>query len=89
MNIVDIVKGHTNELLGLNKSISKSRMNICKDCPLYKNTIVGPVCNSNLWYNPITKDISFKEKDGYIKGCGCRLEAKTTIAYMVCPAGKW
>ena len=89
VNIGDIIKGHTNELLGLNKDISKARLIICKDCPLYKITALGAICNSDLWYNPKIQDVSKKEKDGYIRGCGCRLAAKTTISYMVCPVGKW
>ena len=40
VNIGDIIKGHTNELLGLNKDISKARLIICKDCPLYKIILV-------------------------------------------------
>jgi hypothetical protein len=89
INVGDIIKGHANELLGLNKDMSKARLAICKECPLYKETLAGAICNNKLWYNPDTKDISSEKKDGYIRGCGCRLSAKTTISYMVCPVGKW
>ena len=89
INVGDIIKGHTNELLGLNKDISKARLEICKKCPLYKETLAGAICNNKLWLNPETGDISKVEKDNYLRGCGCRLAAKTTISYMVCPVGKW
>jgi hypothetical protein len=51
INVKDILDGHTNEMLGLNKDISKPRMRICKKCQLYKVTILGPVCNDKLWLN--------------------------------------
>lgn len=35
----DIVNGHINEVLGLNKDISQERLKICKTCPLYKNSL--------------------------------------------------
>ena len=85
INIGDIIKGHTNELLGLNKDISSIRLDICKKCPLYKATLAGAICNNKLWYNPETGEISNTKKDNYIRGCGCRLAAKTTIPYMTCP----
>lgn len=88
MNIGNIVTGHVNELLGLNKNISVERLKICKKCPLYSPRF-GGVCNNRLWYNPKTRDISIKEKDGYINGCGCRLLAKTTVVTADCPLSKW
>jgi len=36
MEIGNIVKGHVNEILGLNVNISEERMGICKRCPLFK-----------------------------------------------------
>lgn len=84
----DIVSGHVNELLGLNKDISQERMKICKTCPLYKPSF-GGVCNHSLWLNPQTLDISDRAKPGYIRGCGCRLNSKTRLPYASCPAHRW
>ena len=84
----DIVKGHANELLGLNKNYVEMRLNICKKCPIY-STKLGGICNDRLWLNPETNDISMKERDGYVRGCGCRLPAKTTLPDAKCVAGKW
>lgn len=89
MGLASILEGHTNELLGLNKDISKARMTICKKCPLCKYTLVGPVCNPNLWVNTKTNEISESKKDGFENGCGCRLEAKTTLVNAICPLNKW
>lgn len=47
------------------------------------------MCNSKLWLNPETGDVSDTVRDGYYKGCGCRLDAKTTLINEKCPAGKW
>ena len=47
----DIVNGHVNELLGLNKDISQERMKICKTCPLYKLSF-GNIGKLGLIVNP-------------------------------------
>ena len=38
MEIGQIVKGHVNEVLGLNEDLKEKRMQICLKCPLYKDT---------------------------------------------------
>lgn len=88
MNVGNIVTGHLNEVLNLKQDISKKRMAICKVCPLFTPKF-GGMCNRRLWYNAQTGDISTVNIDGYARGCGCRLNAKTTIARESCPAGKW
>lgn len=88
MEIGNIIKGHTNELLGLNKNIAEERMNICKQCPIYSPKY-GGLCNNALYFDPETNDVSTKKLLGYIKGCGCRLKAKTTLKDAHCPADKW
>lgn len=88
MEIGNIVRGHVNELLGLNKDISQERMKICKVCPLFLNSM-GGMCNPKLYLNPQTGDVSTKYKDGYGKGCGCRLQAKTKLPNAHCPNDKW
>ena len=89
MGIADIIQGHTNELLGLNKDMKKARLAICERCPLYKMTIAGPICNSKLWLDVETGDVSLNNKPGYKRGCGCRILAKATLSTASCPAGKW
>lgn len=60
MEIGQIVKGHMNELLGLNKDISEERLKVCYSCPLY-STKFGGLCNNRLWLNPNTGDVSTSE----------------------------
>lgn len=88
MEIGNIVTGHVNEVLGLNKNLREERLKICVKCPLYSPRWGGQ-CNNRLWYNKETGDVSTRFKEGYVKGCGCRLRAKTTILDEKCPAGKW
>ena len=64
MEIGQIVKGHINEVLGLNKDLSEERLKVCYSCPLY-STKLGGLCNSRLWLNPNTGDISTIKKEGY------------------------
>jgi len=88
MGIGSIIHGHVNEVLGLNEDIKEKRLEICTKCPLYKDTL-GGICNSELWLDPKTGDVSTEQEDGYYRGCGCRLQAKTTLATASCPAKKW
>lgn len=88
MNVVDIVTGHTKELLNLGEDLSKNRLKICYSCPLYSNKL-GGICNSKLWLNVNTGDVSTTAKPGYVRGCSCRLNAKTRLANATCPASKW
>ena len=88
MGIGQIVKGHVNELLDLNKNMYQVRMNICRKCPLFLNEL-GGICNSRLYLDPNTEDVSTIKMDGYVKGCGCRLSAKTRLSGSKCPANKW
>ena len=66
------------------------RTNICKRCPLYKITSgAGAICNSKLWYNPLTEEVSAYSKPGFKNGCGCILKNKVKMEYTHCPLSKW
>jgi hypothetical protein len=34
---------------------------------------MGGICNNNKYLNPITNQVSDTPKDGYKRGCGCRI----------------
>lgn len=89
MQIGQIIKGTANEFFGLNKDMAEERIKICKRCPLYTVILGQEICNNKLYLNTETGDISLTEKDGYKRGCGCRLRAKTTLNDAECPLGKW
>lgn len=67
----------------------EERLNICKQCPLWKETINGPICNPNKWINPEDGKTSYFPKDGYIKGCACLLKHKAADPKSKCIIGKW
>lgn len=77
-----------NEMLGLNVDLKQERLKICQACPLLLNKL-GGICNNKLWLNPNTDQISTVQKDGFKNGCGCRLQAKTSLPNAKCPLGKW
>jgi hypothetical protein len=88
----EIASGHINELrskIGLanenDEYIFAKREKICDACPL-KN---GNSCDTQKWIDPITLEISKMPKNGFIRGCGCRLSAKQKSKYSNCPAGFW
>ena len=59
MGLSAILNGHTNEMLGLNKNMSEARIRVCKECKLYKKSVIlGEICNSKLWLNHDNGDIS-------------------------------
>jgi len=47
------------------------------------------MCNSKLWLNPETGEVSLENLGGMKRGCGCKLSWKTKVVDEVCPAGKW
>lgn len=88
-----IVIGHINEFLKAEQKLYDKRKPICDSCKLKtKIDILGKqieLCNPNIYLNPTTDEISDTYKDGFYKGCGCRLEASTRVKDKVCPTGKW
>lgn len=86
--IAQIIEGHAKEALGLDTDISEARLKICHRCPLFSNAL-GGMCNSRLWLNVETGDVSTNARPGYQNGCGCRLNAKTRLINAHCPVNKW
>lgn len=62
------------------------RLAICKKCPIF--TTDGR-CNSRLWLNPDTNEVSTYAKVGYIRGCNCIISYKAKNPNNHCIAGKW
>lgn len=88
----EIIEGHMNELYAIagmaNKEDAKIfavREKICNDCPLKTNN----TCNTNMWIDPATMETSTVSKEGFARGCGCRLSAKQKSRYSKCPANFW
>lgn len=86
--IAQIIEGHAKEALGLDTDISEARLKICHRCPLFSNAL-GGMCNSKLWLNVETGDVSTNARPGYVNGCGCLLRNKTRLVNAHCPVDKW
>lgn len=63
------------------------RMRICNECPIYSPS--NGRCNSRLWINPETDEVSTKPKAGFIRGCNCVVRVKMKNLNAHCVAGKW
>ena len=61
------------------------RMKICRECPIYHNGR----CNSNLWLNHDTNEVSTFAKPKFIRGCNCVISIKARNLINHCVAGKW
>lgn len=72
----------------LEEDLSKKRLKICYACPLYSKKH-GGLCNNNLWLDVNSGDVSTTEKQGYQRGCGCKLSFKTKVPTAKCPVNKW
>lgn len=88
--MLNIIKGHLKEILNLEEELSKSRLAICENCPLYKNdSLLGIICSTQIYVDTLTGKTSTYPKKGYRCGCGCRLDAKTRLKDELCPLNKW
>jgi hypothetical protein len=88
--MIDIIKGHFNEMFDREDELSEERLAICRACPLFlQHKIKGMICNPNLWLDKETNTTSEVYREGMKQGCGCRLAAKTRVADAHCPLEKW
>ena len=89
MSIVQIAEGFFNKTFNKKEDLFKSRMDICRKCPLLKiDKIFGEICNPNLYINNEDKTSKHHLK-GYVKGCGCVLASKTRVDKAKCIINKW
>lgn len=74
----------------LDKSLIEERMNICKKCPIYKeHSIHGGICDSSKYISKDGQRWSYFKKDGFVKGCGCKLNNKTKYSTNHCIIDLW
>lgn len=89
MEIKNIIIGHINEVFSREEELSDQRLAICRECPLYKKTALGYVCDPNKYVNMKTGEVSDTKRTGFKGGCNCRLSAKTRLKDAKCPLEKW
>ncbi len=84
-----IVEGHYKELTNQENTLYEQRIKICKECPLYTESAIGPICDSKKCWNSVTKEVTTFPKTDSTCGCGCRLQAKSRLKNAKCVLGKW
>jgi len=90
MSINQIAEGFYNNLTGKKEDLYEQRIKICGKCKLFrKDSMFGGVCNSRLYLNPETEEVSRVRKEGFYRGCGCVLKSKGRVESAHCPAKKW
>ena len=68
----------------------KKRLEICANCPIVKmDSVWGPICDNKKYISPDGNDWSFFPKDGWKRGCGCKLRYRANSSSKHCIAGKW
>lgn len=88
INVRHVVQGHVKELFNKEQELSEQRMKICRQCPLFTDSM-GGICDSKKCYNTKTKQMAYAPGDDVICGCQCRLEAKSRIKGAKCVLDKW
>ena len=72
------------------EGLMEKRLKICKECPIYKiDKFYGPICDNSKYISPDGKSASYFKKDGWIRGCGCKLRYKASNVNSHCISGKW
>lgn len=71
----------------MKESSIEERLAICKKCPIYNPRTDR--CNSNLWYNPNTEEVSTYARIGFTRGCNCVMSIKAKNPHNHCVVGKW
>ena len=89
LNIKQIAKGHFKEITRQENDLYESRIRICRQCPLYTETMAGPICDSKKCLNIETGELQSYPSNGYTCGCACRLNAKTRLRNAECILNKW
>lgn len=80
---------NVNRIMNQNEDLHQKRMQICKQCGLYKESALGPMCNSKAYVKKYENDIKYHPEPGYVRGCGCLIDKKSRYPQSTCPAGKW
>lgn len=89
LNVKQIAEGHFKEITRQENDLYESRIRICRQCPLYTDTVAGPICDSKKCYNSETNTVQSYPANGYTCGCACRLNAKTRLKNAKCVLNKW
>lgn len=68
---------------------TQERINICRNCPIIRQTEFGLKCDDRKWISPDGKQGSFFKKDGWKRGCGCLIAQKSRNSNNHCIINLW
>ena len=88
-SVSDIVAGHFNEITNRENELYETRIEVCKKCPLYSESKLGPICDSSKCLNIKTNELVYGPGKDITCGCGCRLNAKLRLKNAKCVLEKW
>jgi hypothetical protein len=89
MSIGEVIEGTYKNIMNRDEELYLQRIAICHKCKLLKkDKIFGEICNSTIYLNPTTNELSPIPKPGFQHGCGCVINSKTRILDTECPLKK-
>lgn len=88
-DVKQIAQGWAKKMLKQGEELYRSRIVICKQCPLYNNnpTLFKEVCDASKCVDPETLKPS--NNDNAVCGCGCELSAALRLENKECVLNKW
>lgn len=89
IDLGQIYEGHKNEILKRENELYEQRIKICKECALYTESVLGPICDSKKYVNIKTGQPNIFPCADCVNGCGCRLSAAARVIHKKCVLGKW
>jgi hypothetical protein len=88
INVGQIAKGWVNDALKLEQDLHDRRISICKSCPLYSETALGPICDAKKCVDEVGNVTSYPG-NGKVCGCNCYIDKKTRVKNSKCVRGLW
>lgn len=88
LNVKQIAEGWVNDALKLEQDLYNQRIPICKNCPLYSESKLGPMCDAKKCIDG-NEVLSSYPGNGKTCGCGCFIEKKVRVKNSKCVRGLW
>ncbi len=87
--LAQIATGFINDIVKREEDLHRTRIAICKQCPIYEESVYGPRCSARKYLNKETNHIQYIPCKDCVNGCGCLLNKKTRVRDAKCPLDKW
>lgn len=84
-----IAEGWAKDIVKAEQELHDTRMEICKKCPLYSESSLGPKCDAKKCFNTKRNEVTLYPGSDITCGCGCFLDKKTRVKDSKCVLNKW